>query len=126
MSCEKDDDLTHSDVPAIPVDTIPAPDTIPDTTPQPTADFLYNLTTSMVVTFANASSNATSYQWNFGDGSDDLEDLRFTLYEPANDTMARRPLFQGRGRHLPHRYQPDFPAGEFRRHHRLDALHLDG
>lgn len=62
-----------------PTDTIPtdtqSTDTVPvaDTVPQPTADFRYNLSASFAVSFTNASTDATSYLWSFGDGSTSTE-----------------------------------------------------
>ena len=70
LSCEKEPQPV---IPPeeTPTDTIPEPDTIPapDTTPAPTASFRFDQGTTMVVNFINTSTNASSYSWDFGDGS---------------------------------------------------------
>lgn len=70
LSCEKEPAPVAPPTDPV-VDTIPAADTLPpvDTVPQPTACFRYDLGTSLAVSFTNTSLNATSYLWDFGDGS---------------------------------------------------------
>ena len=72
-SCGKTDDPT------------PKPD--PDPTPSgkaPVANFTY-ATDGLTVTFTNSSTDATSYLWNFGDGTTSTETSPVHSYSAADD-----------------------------------------
>ena len=59
--------------------------------PSPIADFTMDKTTAEageVITFSNASLNATTYTWNFGDGSPELQDENTTHTYSAEGTYT--------------------------------------
>lgn len=62
-----------------------------ETSPELVVDFTYtNEQNSLTVDFTNASENAVSYSWDFGDGSDAVteENPSYTYAEPGTYTVA--------------------------------------
>lgn len=59
-----------------------------DSVEQPVAGFTYTVTNSTVV-FTNTSTNALSYQWDFGDGQTSTEASPTNVYKAAGDYTVK-------------------------------------
>ena len=72
--------------------TVTAPTTPPPTT-QPTADFTYspssNLTAPVKISFTNNSKNASSYGWDFGDGTTSMTTNPIKDFTKAGDYTVK-------------------------------------